>query len=130
MTITRLIQRATRENRAKQHRAELRIDERLDLDVARGQLTAEWSDADRLGDERFNRLARAAYATLTTPEQRTAMERLYSEWTRDETIEARLIQNAQRHNLATILRHNANTPVFVEQFDEGAYVPSGSSAAA
>lgn len=126
MTLTRQIQNASRQNRRRQTVAEARMDEQLLLEVARTQLTAEWSQADVTGDDRFERLARAHYATLTTPEQRDSMERLFAEWSRDEAIEDRILTNARQTNLQSLVTHHRNTPLFTE----GAYVPAGSDAVA
>ena len=126
MTISRAIAAASRQNRRRQTLAEKRMDEQLLLEVARAQLVDEWSAADAMGDERFMRLARAHYATLTTDEQRDGMAALFAEWSRDESCEERVIRNAQQTNLQTIVTFKQNTPAFVD----GAFVPVGSEGAA
>ena len=114
MALSRAIQRATRQNHRRQTIAERRMDEQLLLEVSRSQLTEEWSAMDVLGDDRFQRLARALYATLTTDEQRDALTKLYAEWSRDEEQEERILTNARSTNLRTIAVFRRNTPVFVE----------------
>jgi hypothetical protein len=114
MALSRAIQRATRQNRRRQTIAERRMDEQLLLEVARAQLTEEWSAMDVLGDDRFQRVARDLYATLTTEQQRDALTKLYAEWSRDEAQEERILTNARATNLRTIVTFRRNTPVFVE----------------
>lgn len=126
MTLTQHIQRATRQNRRRQSRAEARMDEQLLLEVARTQLTEEWSAADATGDRRFTTLARQHYETLTSDEQRASMERLFAEWSRDEAMESRVTSDARATNLQTIVTFRRNTPLFVD----GAFVPENDGGAA
>ena len=90
------------------------MDEQLLLEVARAQLTEEWSAMDVLGDDRFQRYARSLYALLTTDEQRNALTKLFAEWSRDEDQEERILTNARSTNLRTIAVFRRNTPVFVD----------------
>lgn len=126
MALSRAIAKASRQNRRRQTLAERRMDEQLLLEVARAQLTEEWSAADALGDERFMRFAREHYATLTTDEQRDSMTKVFAEWSRDEAMEERVLTNARTTNLRTIAVFRDNTPAFVD----GAWVPDGSGGAA
>lgn len=126
MALSRAIAAASRHNRRRQTLAEMRIDEQLLLEVARAQLTEEWSAIDALGDDRFQRLARSHYATLTTDEQRDTMTALFAEWSRDECLEERVLTSARTTNLQTIVTFKQNTPAFVD----GAFVPGGSEGAA
>lgn len=114
MSLQTAIGRATRATRRHQRLAELRMDEQLLLEVARAQLVEEWSAADTLGDDRFVRLARAHYATLTTDEQRDTMAALFAEWSRDEAHEERILTNARDTNLQSLRTHHRNTPIFVD----------------
>lgn len=126
MALTREIQRATRQNRRRQTLAEMRMDEQLLLEVARSQLTEEWSAIDALGDDRFVRLAREHYATLTTQEQKDSMAAVFAEWSRDESMEERVLTEARTTNLQTIVTFKNHTPAFVD----GAWVPDGEGGAA
>ena len=137
MALTHAIQKAqqqrrtaTTANRRRQSRAEARMDEQLLLEVARTQLTEEWAAADALGDERFVRLARKLYGQLTTDEQRGLMEELFAEWSRDEEQEEHLIGNARFTNAQTIDTFRRNTPLFVDDFENGAWVPGGAGSVA
>ena len=126
MALSREIAKASRLNRRRQTLAERRMDEQLLLEVARSQLTEEWSAIDALGDDRFQRLARKHYATLTTDEQRDSMTALFAEWSRDESQEERVLTNARSTNLRTIVTFKNNTPAFVD----GAWVPDGADGVA
>ena len=127
MALTQAIEqaRASRPNRLRQVRAEVRLDEQIRIEQA-GDLIAGYIDADSVGDQRFVAIARELHETLTTQEQRDALYRLVAEWTRDEEHEERTLSRMGDHNQLMHAKHRQATPLFVD----GSWIPGGSDGVA
>ena len=114
-------QTATRDHRARQTRAELRLEEQIAVSTT-GDLIDGFRRVDSINDARFYRACRNHMATLTTDEQRDSFAKVYAAWMRDEVLEERSIDATDANNDEALLLLRQNTPTFVE----GSYVPSGS----
>lgn len=125
MALTQAIQRAHRDSRLRQIRAELRMDEQLRIEHA-GDLIAGYVDTDKKADERFIRAARHLHKLLDTDEQRNALYILIAEWERDERDEERIVGQQGEHNDTMLALHKKATPMFVD----GAWTPGGEDGAA
>lgn len=119
MALTQAIEQAKR--RRRQLLAELRVDEQLDIEAARGILDGYRAD-DAAADSAFESLCKIHFSLLDSEEQRDSFARVFAEWQRDEAGESRYIEQALSHNVAQLSRFRSHTPAFVS----GSYVPDGS----
>lgn len=127
MALTQAIEqaRASRPNRLRQVRAEVRMDEQIRIEHA-GDLIAGYVEADKVADEKFVAIARELHTVLTDQEQRDILYRLVAEWNRDEDAEDRWHGRMSDHNQVMAAKHRQATPLFVD----GSWIPGGSDGVA
>lgn len=110
---------ATRANRQRQARAELRLSEI----VKTAAIADDFEMVDRAGDLDIEGHFAALYQNAETERMRTLVVNAFMAWQKDEQAEDRIVRGSVE-DAVTVLK--ANNPVWLD----GALVPAGSDGAA
>jgi len=116
---TRSRQTATRANRARQLRAETRMDEIVKV----AGIPDGYERADRSGNLAVESAFARVYQAVDTDEERSAVARVFVAWQSDERTERLIVQDLAADSVEVL---KAGNPLFID----GAFTPSGSDGAA
>ena len=112
-------QTATRDNRARQHRAELRLEEIVKV----SGIADSYMDIDREGDLNIETQFARLYQSADSDLMRSMIVQTFVAWQRDEAQEEAIVNGEVRESVDLLKFHN---PTFID----GAAVPAGSDGAA
>ena len=112
-------QTATAENRARQHRAELRLEEIVKV----SGIADSYMDIDREGDLNIETQFARLYQSATDDLMRSLIVQTFVAWQRDEAAEEAIVRGEVGESVQMLKTHN---PTFID----GAAVPAGSDVAA
>lgn len=108
-------QTATAENRLRQHRAELRLEEIVKV----AGIADDYDHADRIGDLNVETAFARIYQMAESEPMREAIVQAFVAWQNDERAEESIVHGGVDSSVSMLKRHN---PAFIE----GAFVPEDS----
>ena len=112
-------QRASRDNRQRQLRAELRLEELIKV----GGIADHYEQVNRKGNLEVETAFARVMHLVDTEDEKRAVVAAYMAWLKDEKLEQRTVRDDTDDAL---LAMKGNNPTFID----GAYVPGGSKGAA
>jgi hypothetical protein len=120
MALTREIEKArrqtaTRENRLRQHLAELRLDEIVKV----AGIADAYEKADRKGDLRIESAFAAIFQATTDEHVRDLIVKAFVAWQDDEREEERIVRGGVDQSVVLLKHHN-------DAFINGTFLPEGS----
>lgn len=123
MALSQAIDRArnapTAINRARQHRAELRLEEIVKV----AGIEDSYLDIDRDGDLHIETAFGRLYQACETEQMRSLVARTFAIWQKDEAAEEAVVKGEVGSAVSMMKRHN---PAYID----GAFVPDGDGGAA